>query len=613
MLTETGRHGALFCMIKDQTSRGAKLVIGLLVMAIVLASVGIGYIRFGGPLHRQNLLQDELLADILPPPAFVVEPYLHTTRVLVDPAHGKAALAALAEEHELFLQRKAYWKDAPVPEELRDQVSATIGTADAFWAALDARFIPALKAGNFDVMRQVHAGELTPAYESQHAAVASLVEKSGAYRADLMDYAYTVVAFLIGGFSLLALTVIGLIHAAARMIRNRVVAPLVDTAETMQRMADGDYSEVGVAPDRNDEIGIMARAMAVFRSNGIARQTAAQDQQVVVAALSAGLDCMARQDLEYRIDEAFPDGYEELRLNYNSAVDSLAEALRTVRVGSASLTAAISEIRAASDDLAFRNEQQASSLAQTAVSMSEVTASVRDTAAGARTVQETINATHRQASEGGEVVRRSVAAMAAIEASAQEISQIITVIDGIAFQTNLLALNAGVEAARAGEAGKGFAVVATEVRALAQRSAEAAQNIKVLIETSTAQVGQGVTLVGETGERLGGIVEQVAKIDELITRIAQAAGSQAESLGSVNLAVADMDRMTQANAAMVEESSAATHSLSAEAERLMQLVSSFRTREKGSRPAHVANPEGMRRSSSLQAERPAPRVALAAG
>jgi methyl-accepting chemotaxis protein len=245
--------------------------------------------------------------------------------------------------------------------------------------------------------------------------------------------------------------------------------------------------------------------------------------------------------------------------------------------------------------------------------MGEVTASVCETAAGARSVQETINATHRQASEGGEVVRRSVEAMAAIEASAQEISQIITVIDGIAFQTNLLALNAGVEAARAGEAGKGFAVVATEVRALAQRSAEAAQNIKVLIETSTAQVGQGVSLVGETGERLGGIVDQVAKVDALITRIAQAAGSQAESLSSVNTAVADMDRMTQANAAMVEQASAATHSLSAEAERLTQLVSSFRTREKRSRPAHVANPEGLRRNSSLQNELAAPRLALAAG
>lgn len=600
-------------MIENQTSRGAKAVICLIVLAIVLASAGIGYIRFGGPLHRQNLLQDELLADILPPPAFVVEPYLHATWAIADPAHGGDAITGLEEEHKLFLQRKRYWQEAPVPEELREQVDTTIGTADAFWTAVDARFIPALKTGDLEAMRQVHASELTPAYLAQHNAVTSLVSQSGTYRAGLMDFAETIVAVLVGVFAILALAILAMIHGAVRMIRHRIVAPLAGTAEAMQRMAGGDYSETFAGTERDDEIGVMARAIAVFRNNGIARENAERDQRAVVQALTAGLDRMASKDLEFRIEQEFPQAYEELRRNYNSAVDALAGALRTVRVGSASVTSAIAEIRAAADDLAFRNEQQASSLAQTALSMNNVTASVRETAAGARSVQDTINATHRQASEGGEVVRRSIAAMAAIETSAREISQIITVIDGIAFQTNLLALNAGVEAARAGEAGKGFAVVATEVRALAQRSAEAAQNIKVLIETSSAQVGQGVSLVGETGERLVGIVDQVAQIDDMMMRIAQAAGLQAESLEGVNLAVADMDRMTQANAAMVEESSAATHSLSAEAERLTKLVSAFRTRENASRPAYVASPEGLRRDSSLQAERTRSRIALAAG
>lgn len=600
-------------MIENQTSRGAKAVICLIVLAIVLASIGIGYIRFGGPLHRQNLLQDELLADILPPPAFVVEPYLHATWAIADPTHASDAITGLEEEHALFLQRKTYWKEAPVPEELREQVDTTIGTADAFWTAVDARFIPALKAGDLEAMRQVHASELTPAYLAQHNAVTALVSQSGKYRAGLMDFADTMVAVLVCVFLVLALAILAMIHGAARMIRRRVVGPLAETSAAMQRMAEGDYAETVSGTDRNDEIGIMARAIAVFRDNGIARASAERNQQAVVAALTAGLDRMARKDLEFRIEQEFPQGYEELRRNYNFAIDALAEALRTVRVGSASVTSAIAEIRAAADDLAFRNEQQASSLAQTAQSMNNVTASVRETAAGARSVQDTITATHRQASEGGEVVRRSVAAMAAIEASAREISQIITVIDGIAFQTNLLALNAGVEAARAGESGKGFAVVATEVRALAQRSAEAAQNIKVLIETSAAQVGEGVSLVGETGERLVGIVDQVAQINDMMTRIAQAAGSQAESLEGVNVAVADMDRMTQANAAMVEQSSAATHSLSAEAERLTQLVSTFRTRQNASRPAHAANPEGLRRNSALQSERTRSRIALAAG
>ncbi len=587
-------------------------MICLIVTAILMAAVGIGFIRFGGPLHRQNLLQDELLADILPPPAFVVEPYLHATWAIADPAHADEALPALAEEETLFQQRKAYWATAPVPDELREEVSATIGTADAFWTALDARFIPAMKAGDIETMKMVHATELTPAYRKQHNAVAHLVEQSGSYRSRLMDRAGTVVAVMLMVFAIAATAILVLVSLTARRMRDQVVGPLVAKVETLKKLADGDYSEADEGTERDDEIGMMARAIAVFRHAGQARAQAQLDQQTVVAALSAGLDAMARQNLEYRIDQTFPEGYEELRRNYNTAVNSLSNALRTVRVGSSSVMNAIAEIRAASDDLAFRNEQQASNLAATTTSMNAVTGSVRETAVGARAVQDTIAATHLQASEGGEVVRRAVAAMAAIEGSAREISQIITVIDGIAFQTNLLALNAGVEAARAGESGRGFAVVATEVRALAQRSAEAAQMIKMLIETSTTQVDEGVVLVAEAGDRLIGIVDQVGEVDGLVTRIAEAAARQAETLETVNIAVADMDRMTQANAAMVEQSSAATHSLSREAEGLTDLVSSFRTRDQSGRPAHVADPESMRRTSALQRERPAPRLAIAA-
>lgn len=595
-------------MISEQTSRGAKVVVGLILAAILIVGVAVSYIRFGGPLHKQNLLQDELLADILPPPAFVVEPYLHATWVLTDPGHAARAKAELAEEHELFNQRKAYWAAAPIPEELRDEVEATIGTADAFWAAIDKRFLPALDAGDFETMRRVHDQELAPAYQKQHDAVERLVERSTEYRTSLMDHANRLVVIMIVVFAAIALAIFAIIIMATRMVRERIVGPLVDTAETMRRMADGDYRTEASGAERNDEIGVMARAIAVFRDNGIARQKAQEEQQAVVTALSAGLDCMARQNLEYRIEESFPQDYEELRTNYNTAVSSLASAMRTVRVGASSVMSSIAEIRDASDDLAHRNEQQASSLAQTAAAMHDVTGSVRETAGGAQNVHAAINAAHGEASDGGEVVQQAIAAMAAIEASAQEISSIITVIDGIAFQTNLLALNAGVEAARAGESGKGFAVVATEVRALAQRSAEAAQNIKTLIENSTSQVGEGVRLVGETGKRLTGIVDQIAAVDVLVSQIAQSAARQAESLEQVSGAVASMDRMTQANAAMVEQSSAATRSLSGEAERLTALVSAFRTRDKDHRPAVVSNPGNLRRTSALQDERAMPTV-----
>ncbi|MBA4086645.1 MAG: chemotaxis protein [Novosphingobium sp.] len=595
-------------MISEQTSRGAKLVVALILAAIVIVGIAVSYIRFGGPLHKENLLQDELLADVLPPPAFVVEPYLHATWTLSDPGHAARARAELAEERTLFEQRKAYWQTAPIPEELRDEVSATIGTADAFWAAIDKRFLPALAAGDLETMTRVHHDELASAYQKQHDAVERLVEHSTAYRTSLMDHANRLVMVLIVAFAGIALAVFAIVLQAARMIRQRVVAPLVETADTMQRMAEGDYRVEATGAERNDEIGVMARAIAVFRENGMARAKAQEEQQAVVAALSAGLDCMARQNLEHRIEQRFPGDYEELRTNYNIAVDALASAMRTVRVGAASVMSSIAEIRDASDDLARRNEQQASSLAQTASAMHRVTGSVRETASGAKDVNVAINSAHGEASSGGEVVQQAITAMAAIEASAQEISKIISVIDGIAFQTNLLALNAGVEAARAGESGKGFAVVATEVRALAQRSAEAAQNIKTLIENSTSQVEEGVRLVGETGTRLTGIVEQIAAVDALVAQIAQSAARQAESLEQVNVEVAAMDRMTQANAAMVEQSSAATRSLSSEAERLTDLVATFRTRDIENRPVEAPNPHILRRTSALQEHLPPPRI-----
>lgn len=595
-------------MISEQTSRGAKLVVALILAAIVIVGIAVSYIRFGGPLHKENLLQDELLADVLPPPAFVVEPYLHATWTLSDPGHAARARAELAEERTLFEQRKAYWQTAPIPEELRDEVSATIGTADAFWAAIDKRFLPALAAGDLETMTRVHHDELASAYQKQHDAVERLVEHSTAYRTSLMDHANRLVMVLIVAFAGIALAVFAIVLQAARMIRQRVVAPLVETADTMQRMAEGDYRVEATGAERNDEIGVMARAIAVFRENGMARAKAQEEQQAVVAALSAGLDCMARQNLEHRIEQRFPGDYEELRTNYNIAVDALASAMRTVRVGAASVMSSIAEIRDASDDLARRNEQQASSLAQTASAMHRVTGSVRETASGAKDVNVAINSAHGEASSGGEVVQQAITAMAAIEASAQEISKIISVIDGIAFQTNLLALNAGVEAARAGESGKGFAVVATEVRALAQRSAEAAQNIKTLIENSTSQVEEGVRLVGETGTRLTGIVDQIAAVDALVAQIAQSAARQAESLEQVNVEVAAMDRMTQANAAMVEQSSAATRSLSSEAERLTDLVATFRTRDVENRPVEAPNPHILRRTSALQEHLPPPRI-----
>ncbi|MCE2819614.1 MAG: methyl-accepting chemotaxis protein [Phenylobacterium sp.] len=334
------------------------------------------------------------------------------------------------------------------------------------------------------------------------------------------------------------------------------------------------------------------------------RAQRAQEQAAVVTSLASALSSLSEGNLQSQISETFPADYEQLRKDFNAAVASLSETLGQVRTGSDAMRTGADEIAHASDDLSRRTEQQAASLEETAAALDEITATVKTTAAGARRASETVALAKSEAVRSGEVVAQAVQAMGDIKTSSQEISQIIGVIDEIAFQTNLLALNAGVEAARAGDAGRGFAVVAQEVRALAQRSAQAAKEIKSLISASSQQVGQGVELVGETGRALDKIVAQVADIDALISEIAASAQEQATGLAEVNTAVNQMDQVVQQNAAMVEQSTAATHALKSETAELNRLISRFRTGavQGSGRPApQPATPDATPRPSPARA------------
>lgn len=588
-------------MLSKKARSGARLLIGILLAIIVLASAVVYAIRADGPMTRQSALQAEILADVLPPPAFVVEPYLNAALILHDPDRAGPYLNDLKDERAEFEARKTYWKTAPVPAQLRQPLNDTIAAADKFWQVMDGKFLPAVAAGNRIAMEQAFTMDIAPIYRVQREQVRSIVALSRSVSVETERSNAGKTALALAGLAAMALAMLGLILWSARAAQRLIVAPLVETAGTMQRMADGDTAVAIEGTARADEIGQVARAMEVFRAGEQTRQQASAEQAAVVEALSAGLARLAAKDLEHQLDEAFPPAYETLRQNYNAAVSSLAEALRIVRIGTASVQGSISEIGAAAHDLALRNEAQAARIAETARAMDAVTGIVQETATGAQAVSQTITLADREAGEGGEVVRRAIDAMAAIETSAQEISQIISVIDGIAFQTNLLALNAGVEAARAGEAGKGFAVVATEVRALAQRSADAAQSIKALITASGEQVGSGVELVRESGTRLEAIVRRIGEISALTGSIAGSATRQAASLNQINAAMGEMDRMTQQNAAMVEESSAATRSLAAEAVRLNELVRTFRTRDVSKRPAAVIAPDNLRRKTAVDA------------
>ncbi|TBC13374.1 methyl-accepting chemotaxis protein (plasmid) [Rhizobium ruizarguesonis] len=398
----------------------------------------------------------------------------------------------------------------------------------------------------------------------------------------------------------------------ATRLRNRLEKIISATSEIANGRTDVDLSE----SERGDEICEMARSLAVLRDATLAKvrlegeaeqirahseeerqqraeETAERERQthIAVEALAVGLRNVADGNMTHRIEQAFAGSLDQVRHDFNVSVEKLQTALRSVGSNANAIQAGSAEVRAASDDLAKRTEQQAASVEETAAALEEITTALKDASRQAEDAGQLVEQTRTSAEKSGEVVRRAVNAMSGIETSSREISTIIGVIDEIAFQTNLLALNAGVEAARAGDAGKGFAVVAQEVRELAQRSADAAKEIKALITKSGEQVHLGVELVGETGSALSKIVHQVLEIDKNVAAIAQSAREQSMGLQEISAAMNSIDQTTQKNAAMVEEQTAASHALAREADSLNRLIAQFSIGTVGSRPVVASTEE----------------------
>jgi len=318
--------------------------------------------------------------------------------------------------------------------------------------------------------------------------------------------------------------------------------------------------------------GALVLAMIVVLGVSVARSVLRQlggDPTVAIAAMQK----VSAGDLATDLQDAPPGSLLEALRRMTA---SLREAIGEVRVATDSITTASSEIATGNQDLSLRTEQTASHLQETASSMEQLTGTVKQTADSARTANQLASSASDSAAKGGEVVAQVVATMDEINASSKKIVDIIGVIDGIAFQTNILALNAAVEAARAGEQGRGFAVVASEVRSLAQRSANAAKEIKTLIGTSVAKVDSGSKLVQDAGGAMSEIVRSVRRVSDIIGEISVAAAEQSDGIGQVNGAVTNLDQMTQQNAALVEQSTAAAESLKEQAQRLQQAIGSFR-------------------------------------
>jgi methyl-accepting chemotaxis protein len=439
-----------------------------------------------------------------------------------------------------------------------------------------------------DLAQGGNPGEARAVFTGQLVADAKVLrakfDEELAYNQKLVDTQSTVAskaikstnrnAWVLGAVALL--TALGVLV----MFRFRVTSPLGNLRDAMNEMASGhlDISVPGV--EKHDELGEIARALEGIKVSLAARaKTEAEArlsvQQQVTGALEEGLSALKEGRLDYQISRAFPAEYETLRSDFNSTLSALAQQMAEVARSSGAVRTGAGEISAAAQDLARRTEGQAASLGETSNTVRELTNSVTESRHSASAAAVAAQEAEREASTSGDLMREAVSAMNSISGTSEKMRSIVEIIDGISFQTNLLALNAGVEAARAGDAGKGFAVVATEVRNLAERSAGAAKEINALIVNSGNEVRHGVQMVSETQSSLQRIVAKASELAGMIGGIAEGATKQADAIEQVNHVISELDKATQQNAALVEESTAASRSLAHESERLSAVVEQF--------------------------------------
>lgn len=577
--------------------------ISALVIAFALTASACSYyvlseLKIGGPAYQRIIAGKDFVADILPPPLYLVEAYLAIKTSNADVVALKAQLAPMQKSFE---EKEAAWQASPsLPESLRNFISSRAAPEGrAFWRVVNDLYLPALEKGDQPAIAAAGA-QLEKAYQKHRETVLAQVEAANQFLTETEESAASMARWLTNlGLAVVAAALLVLIGALA-FVLIRLVRPIVNLSRFVCEVAAGQ--EKGDPPyrERKDEIGEMSGSIAVLKAVAEDQRRAeaeAAEQKAKVAAqlkdreqgakwyienrdfffkeYTAAMSGLSKGDLVVRLDKPFIKDYEELRHTFNAAIERLHTAMAAVVSTSDTITASSEEISSAIEDLSRRNETQAATLTETASSVDQFTQKVRSTAEGAANAREIVHAARGDAKSGEKVVGEVISAMEGISGSSEKITQIIGIIDEIAFQTNLLALNAGVEAARAGEAGRGFAVVATEVRSLAQRSTEAAKEIKGLISEANTKVSAGNSLAANSGEALRRIVDQVETVLSIVDEIAASAESQANVLREINSAVQEIDRMTQQNAAMAEEVNATSRSLAGNSAGLKSLTDQF--------------------------------------
>jgi len=535
---------------------GAVMAAGIAI-TVTISAVSIGKIRIGGPAYNDIVQTKDLVADILPPPLYVIEAYLVANRALNQSMTIADAKSRISQLHKDYDERRSYWKASDLDAAIKDKLTETSHAQVArFWDILDQKLMPAIERKDDAAARESYK-ELTQAYEAHRAVIDEIVTMSDALGKTIEANSAqqgTVALWSIGAVdgALFILLIVGI-----AAISRRLVKPLLILGSGLERLSEGD--------------------------------------------------------LTVKMTAKFPPEYKRVQESFNSAVDNLQDIIGTVKASAREVTNASAEISISTTDLSQRTEEQAASLEETSASMQQIASTVKNNAASAQQASTAAAATREVADRGGAVAAKAVHAMAKIEDSSRKIADIIGVIDEIARQTNLLALNAAVEAARAGEAGRGFAVVASEVRNLAQRSAQAAKDIKELITNSGSQVKDGVELVNQAGGALTEIVESIKSVSSIVSDIASASTEQAAALEQIHKVIAQMDEMTQQNSALVEENAATAKTLQNQAHAMDERVDFFQVSAAGEGDVQAAGamPAAPRKQDASNGRSPRPMAAAA--